>query len=107
MAIFTFIANEITDQINSYQKQGGECERVVGNLRGGANPIQGGAWIGLGQRAYLTELLTKVVPQIMELIAAIAGFGGSLGKALGIMEQADKMVSGIVGQVGDIFDQIF
>ena len=100
MSVFSFIADEIEEQFNQYKRQAEQTERVV-------NPIQGGAWIGQGARAFIQEVMTRVIPQIMELIAAIAGFGGNIGKALNIMNQADKMVGGIARQLGDVFDSIF
>ncbi|HRE46781.1 MAG TPA: WXG100 family type VII secretion target [Aggregatilineales bacterium] len=107
MSVFTFVANEIVEQINTYKGQGEQCDRVVSQIKTGVQPIQGGAWKGQGARAYIGVIIGQVIPHIIELIAAITGFGGNLGKALNIMNQADKMVSGIVGQVSDMFDQVF
>jgi WXG100 family type VII secretion target len=105
--IFTFIADEIVEQINTYQKQNQQCEQTVGNIRQGMNPIQGGAWVGQGATAFIQEVISKLIPDIMQLIAAIAGFGGGMGKALNIMQNADKMVSGIASQAANIFDRVF
>ncbi len=105
--IFTFIAGEIEEHIQQFGRQADTCDRVVGNIRQGAAPIQNGAWIGKGAEAFKQELVTRVFPQMMELIAAITGFGGKLGNALNIMRNADKMVQGIVGQVAGIFEKIF
>lgn len=107
MSIFTFLADEIVEQANQFGRQRQQCDQTVSNIRGGMNPIQGGAWTGQGSKAFIQEVVTKLIPMIMELIAAIAGFGGNLSKALNIMTQADKMVSGIAGQMSDIFDQVF
>jgi len=107
MAIFTFIAGQIEEQIQQFGRQADTCDRVVGNIRAGAQPIQNGAWIGKGAEAFKAELVRRVIPQMMELIAAITGFGGKLGNALNIMRNADKMVQGIVGQVAGIFEKIF
>jgi len=107
MSIFTFIADEISEQVQQYQRQQQQCEQVVGNIRQGMNPIQGGAWTGQGARAFIREIMTRLVPHIMELIAAIAGFGGNMTKALNVVTQADKMVSGIAGQLSDVFDKVF
>jgi uncharacterized protein YukE len=107
MGIFTFIAGEIEDSIQQCSKQSDTCERTVSNIRGGLNPIQGGAWTGQGARAFIQEVITRVIPQIMELIAAIMGFGGKMSNALNIIGNADKMVKGIVGQVSSVFDKVF
>jgi len=105
--IFTFIADEIVEQVNTYQKQNQQCEQTVGNIRQAMNPIQGGAWVGQGASAFIQEVISKLLPDIAQLIAAIAGFGGGMGKALNIMQNADKMVSGIADQVSGVFDKVF
>lgn len=107
MSIFTFIANDIEEQVQTCTKQADNCDRVVGLIRGGMNPIQGGAWTGQGARAFIQEVISRVIPQIMELIAAIMGFGGGMSKALNILGSADKAVSGVVSQVADVFDKVF
>lgn len=107
MSVFTFIADSIVEQVDQYKKQGDQCERVIEQIRTGMNPLQAGGWKGQGANSYFQEILTRVIPQIAELIAAIAGFGGNMGKALNIMMNADKMVSGVVNQVADAFDSIF
>lgn len=107
MSIFSFVADEIEEQVQQFQRQGEQTDRVMQNIRTGMNPIQGGAWTGQGAKAFINEIVSKLLPQIAELIAAIAGFGGGIGKALGVVMQADKMVSGIVEQVGSTFESIF
>lgn len=105
--IFTVIANNVENHIQQTSRQADTCDRVVGNIRGGMNPLQGGGWDGNGARAFFQEVLTKTIPLLMELIAAILGWGGNIGKGLNIMKGADKAVSGIVGQVSGIFEKIF
>jgi WXG100 family type VII secretion target len=107
MSIFSVIADEVEEQVQQFSRQGQRAEQVVNTIRTNLQPIQNGAWTGQGGRAFIQEVVTRVVPQIMELIAAIAGFGGGIGKALNIMTNADKMVKGIVGQVSDVFSSIF
>lgn len=107
MSIFSVIADEVEEQVQQFQRQGQRTEQTVNAIRTNMQPIQNGAWTGQGARSFIQEVVTRVVPQIMELIAAIAGFGGGIGKALNIMTNADKMVKGIVGQVSDTFSSIF
>lgn len=107
MAIFTFIAAQVQEQIQQFSRQADTCDRVVGNIRAGAQPIMNGAWIGKGAEAFKAEVVRRVIPQMLELIAAITGFGGKLTNAMNIVFQADKAVQGIVGQVAGIFEKIF
>jgi len=108
MSIFTFLADEISEQANQCGRQAQQCQQTVSNIRQGSSSIVSfQSWTGQGAQSFVRQLMTKLIPQTMELIAAISGFGGSITKALDIMTQADKVVDGIAGQMSDIFDQVF
>jgi WXG100 family type VII secretion target len=106
MALFTFIADQIVEQINAYKGQGQQVENVISNVQKAFNPLQQ-SWKGKGSGAYAQEITQKLIPTLGELVSAIAGFGGNLGKALNIMNAADGMVRGIIGQVAGFFSKIF
>lgn len=106
-SFLSFAMGQIQEQVQQYQRQKQQCEQVTSNVRRGMQPITGGAWVGQGARAFIREILTRLVPHIMELIAAIAGFGGGITKAVNIITQADKMVSGIARQVSSVFSSVF
>jgi uncharacterized protein YukE len=107
MSIFSCVIGEVEDVIQQVTQQANQIEEVVGSVRNGMNPIQGGAWVGEGANAFIEEVMTRVIPEIMALIASVMGFGGGIGSALGIIQQADNDVFGVIGNVADVFDSIF
>jgi uncharacterized protein YukE len=107
MSIFSCVINEVQDVVGQITQQANQVEDVVGGIRGGMQPIMGGAWVGQGAQAFIEEVNSRLIPQIMQLIASISGFGGGINGALDIIGQADNDVFGVVGNIGDIFDSIF
>jgi WXG100 family type VII secretion target len=65
-----------------------------------------GSWIGGDEQAFNQAVLTKLLPAIMQLMAAIAGFGGNLTQGRDIMSTAEKAVKGLGDQFGGLVDQI-
>jgi hypothetical protein len=98
---------DVQDVVGQVMQQANLVEEVAGGIRGGMGPITGGAWTGAGSRAFIEEVQTRLIPEIMALIASIGGFGFNITGALDIVQQADNDVFGVVGQVTDIFDSIF
>jgi uncharacterized protein YukE len=107
MSIFSCVINEVQDVVSQVTQQANQVEDVVGGIRGGMQPIMGGAWVGQGAQAFIEEVNSRLIPQIMQLISSISGFGGGITSALDRIGQADNDVFGVVGNIGDIFDSIF
>jgi ABC-type xylose transport system substrate-binding protein len=107
MSIFSCVMDEVQDVVNQVTQNANQVEDVVGQIRSGMGPVTGGGWTGQGAQAFIEEVQTRVIPEIMALIASISGFGGGITQAMGIIGQADNDVFGIVGQVSDFFDSIF
>jgi len=107
--ILTFVAKaavqeiigQIMQQIDIVQDQ------VESPLRSLAQPIMDGAWTGEGADAFLDEMETRVIPEILDIIEAATNFGGSVGGALDIFDEVDDAVGGIVDSTVDFFDSIF
>lgn len=107
MSVFSCVINEVEDVVRQVTQQANMVDDVVGGIRGGMQPIMGGAWIGEGANAFIEEVNTRLIPEIMQLIASIMGFGGGINFALDIIQQADNEVAGLANSASDIFDSIF
>jgi WXG100 family type VII secretion target len=107
MSIFSCVIDEVQNVVSQITQQSSQVEDVVNGIRGGMQPISGGAWVGQGAQAFIEEVNSRLIPQIMQLIASISGFGGGINSALDVMSQADNDVFGVVGNIGDMFDSIF
>ena len=107
MSIFSCVMNDVQDVVNQVTQQANQVDDMMGNIRGGMQPIMGGAWTGQGANGFIEEVQTRLLPEITALIASIMGFGGGITQGLDIIDQADTDVFGVVGQVADVFDSIF
>ncbi len=107
MSIFSCVLGEVQDVIQQVTQQANQVEEVVGRIRSGMGPVEGGGWVGEGADAFISEVQTRLIPEMMALIASVMGFGGGIGSALGLIQQADNDVFGVVGNVADVFDSIF
>lgn len=64
------------------------------------------AWIGGDANEFAADVARKVVPAMVELIAAIAGINLNLDKATNIIDQADSKCKSIADSLGDQFANI-
>jgi uncharacterized protein YukE len=106
MSVFTCVIDEVEDVVRQVTQQANMVDDVVGGIRSGMQPIMGGAWVGEGAQAFIEEVNGRLIPEIMQLIASIMGFGGGINFATDIIQQADDEVSGLANSLGDIFDSI-
>lgn len=107
MSIFSCVMGEVQDIVNQVVQQSNIVQDVVGNINGGMGPITGGAWVGAGADAFIEEVQSRLIPEIMQLIASISGFGGGITSAMDIISQGDNDIFGVVSNLGDVFDSIF
>jgi WXG100 family type VII secretion target len=107
MSIFTCVMDDVLDVVNQVNRQAQQVEDMVGSVRGGMQPIIGGGWTGQGAQAFIEEVQSRLIPEVMALIASIAGFGGGITQAMDLVREADDGVFGVVNTIGDVFDGIF
>ncbi len=107
MSIFSCVFGEVQDVVSQVTQQANMIEDLMGNIRGGMQPITGGAWTGQGAQAFIEEVETRLIPEIMALIASIGGFGGGITQAMDTVQQADNDAANVVNNLVDVFDSIF
>lgn len=93
------IIGRITQQINV-------MEDVRGRV-GSMSQALGGAWVGQDADAFMQEIATRVIPEIMDLIASIAGMPGGFSKMMDMTRAADSAARGRIGGLSDMFGSIF
>ena len=64
------------------------------------------AWIGGDADEFAADVARRLIPAMMELIAAIAGINLNLTKATNTIDQADNKAQGMANSLGDLFGQI-
>jgi WXG100 family type VII secretion target len=99
----------IRDQVDNVTATVGQQQQVTSNvldqIKGFVPKVQS-AWIGGDADEFAADVARKLVPAMMELIAAIGGINLNLGKATGIVDQADSKAKGMADNLGELFSQI-
>jgi hypothetical protein len=94
--------DQATSMISGQHKQATDISERIRSFV----PVVQGAWIGGDADAFAQDVLTVLIPDIANLIAAIAGMNTNLGSAAGIVDAADQKAAGmadnVVGQFGGI-----
>ena len=100
-----FLRNEVSNVISGVGQQQNIVSGVLDQIKSYVPKIQS-AWIGGDADEFAADVGRKVVPAMVELIAAIGGINLNLGKATNVVDQADSKSKGMADQLGDLFGQI-
>src|SRR5256885_2200470 len=102
----------MSDSFKKASTQLQESMKVMENVANMMEQIQsypdivGNAWIGGDADSFAEKVVTKLLPAIAELIAAIAGINLNLTDATNTVDEADQKIQGMAGQLGDLFGSI-
>lgn len=69
--------------------------------------VTGGIWVGEGADAFVEQCTRLFLPQTENIIGASRLMHGGIGKALDIMEGADKKSLGFVNNLDGVFRLIY
>jgi uncharacterized protein YukE len=105
MSFLQFIRSEVSNVTSGVNQQQQIVSGVLDQIKGYIPKVQS-AWIGGDEKEFEADVMRKVVPAMMELIAAIGGVNLNLSKATSIIDQADSKVKSLADELGDIFDKI-
>jgi WXG100 family type VII secretion target len=105
MALLQFIRGQVENVTSGIQQQKQTVSGVLDQVKSYVPKIQS-AWIGGDADEFAADVSRKVVPAMLDLIAAIGGMNLNLDKATNIVDQADNKCKGIVDSLGDQFANI-
>jgi uncharacterized protein YukE len=100
-----FIRNQVDNVTATVGQQQQVTSNVLDQIKGFVPKVQS-AWIGGDADEFAADVARKLIPAMMELIAAIGGINLNLGKATGIVDQADSKAKGMADNLGELFSQI-
>lgn len=103
--VFQFIRDQASQSSSMVNQAKSITQNVMQTIQGYPN-IVGNAWIGGDADAFAEKVMTKLLPAIAELIAAIGGVNLNLTDAIGAVDAADQKIQGMAGQLGDLFGEI-
>ena len=105
MSFLQFVRAEVSNVSSGVSQQQQIVSGVLDQIKGYIPKVQS-AWIGGDEKEFEADVMRKVVPAMMELIAAIGGVNLNLNKATSVVDQADAKVKSLADELGDIFDKI-
>ena len=105
MSFLQFVRSEVSNVSSGVSQQQQIVSGVLDQIKGYIPKVQS-AWIGGDEKEFEADVMRKVVPAMMELIAAIGGVNLNLNKATSVVDQADAKVKSLADELGDIFDKI-
>ncbi len=100
--VFQVIFGQVDQSMSMVNQAKSISTNVQQTIQGYPN-IVGAAWIGGDADAFAEKVMTKLLPAIAELIAAIAGVNLNLTDALDAVNSADQKIQGYANQLGDMF----
>lgn len=95
------IINQIMQQVNVIQ------DAVTSPLRSMVSQVMSGIWKGNGANRFANEMLTEVIPALVNIAGVNQNFGGAIQKAMDRMEQAERFATSKVQPLFDMFSRIF
>ena len=105
MSFLQFVRSEVSNVSSGVSQQQQIVSGVLDQIKGYIPKVQS-AWIGGDEKEFEADVMRKVVPAMMELIAAIGGVNLNLNKATSVIDQADAKVRSLADELGDVFDKI-
>ncbi len=105
MSLFQFLRPEVSNVMSGINQQKSMVDGLLSQINAVVPKVQS-AWVGGDADEFAADVQRRIVPAMVELIAAIGGININLTKATDVVDQADNKVKGLANQLGDIFDKI-
>ncbi len=106
MSLFRVIYSEVSRSQSVVTQQSSMASSVLDAIKSYVPKVQS-AWIGGDADEFAADVGRKLVPAMLELIAAIAGININLSKAIDVVNQADKQIQTLANGARDTFSKIF
>ena len=100
-----FLRGEVSNVMSGVGQQQQIVSGVLDQIKSYVPKVQS-SWIGGDADEFAADVARKVVPAMIELIAAIGGINLNLTKATSAVDSGDVKAKGMVSQLGDLFSQI-
>lgn len=108
MFLFKFIEDAVSSAIGQILKQVNVVQdTVTAPLRGLVNEVMGGMWKGEGANRFVQEMMSEVIPMLVNIMGFNTNFANAISKAQNRMNQAINQATSKALSLNDIFNQIF
>jgi uncharacterized protein YukE len=103
--VLQFLREQVENVMSGVSQQKEITTNVMETIKSYIPMIQQ-AWVGDDATEFANDVMRKIIPAILELIAAIGGVNLNLSKATQIVDQADAKVKSLASGLGDLFNGI-
>ena len=103
--LFQFVRAAVQEQQQRIQQQQQATTQVMDTIKSYVPMVQA-SWIGGDADAFAADVARKIIPAIMQLIAAMAGINLNLVSATEIVDKADAECKSMVADLASTFDGI-
>jgi hypothetical protein len=106
--LFKFVEDLVSNVINQIMKQINIIqEAVTAPLRGLVNEVMGGIWKGDGANRFVQEMLSEVIPMLVNIMGFGTNYANAISKAQNRMNQAINQATSKAQTLFDVFNGIF
>ena len=106
--LFKFVEDLVSNVINQIMKQINIIqEAVTAPLRGLVNEVMGGVWKGDGANRFVQEMLSEVIPMLVNIMGFGTNYANAISKAQNRMNQAINQATSKAQTLFDVFNGIF
>lgn len=105
MGFLQFLRGDVGNVMSGIGQQRQITENVLETIKGYVPKVQQ-SWIGGDADEFAADVARKIVPAMLELIAAIAGINLNLTKATNAVDQADSKSKSLVDNIAGLFGGI-
>ena len=106
--LFKFVEDLVGNAINQILKQVNVVQDAVTSpLRALVNEVMGGMWKGDGANRFAQEMISEVIPMLVNIMGFNTNFASSITKAQNRMNQAINQATSKAQGLFDVFNSIF
>lgn len=106
MSFFQFIRSDVEQAVSTIANEAAKASNLLDQLQSLAARVPQ-AWIGDDANEFAADFARRIVPAMIELIAAIGGVNINITKGTNIVDSADTRCSGMASNLADTFSGIF
>ena len=104
--MFSFVQAAVSQVLKTVMDQVNFTDEILSEIKT-FGPGIGSAWQGDDAEAFVGEIGSRLIPQVMAAIASIGGMHASISRAVEIVLSADQKARSHVSDIEGIFDKIF
>lgn len=104
--MFRFVQAVVGQVMKTVMDQVNFTDEMLSQIRGFIPGI-GSAWQGDDADAFVSEIGSRLVPQVAATIASIGGMHAGISRAVEVVLSADQKARSYVSNLEGIFDKIF